>query len=97
MKACQVRPACAEADPRTVVFRGCFVPDTYYICYNEKIAGATLCGNLAPVGASANIAGLGILRKDGYEVKPLEFMKISGPFTLVAVLSGYVLVWLIWS
>jgi len=61
------------------------------------LAGATLGGNLTPIGASANIAGLGILRKEGYEVKPLQFMKISVPFTLVAVLSGYVLVWLIWS
>ncbi|MDX9784708.1 MAG: hypothetical protein RBT72_08160 [Spirochaetia bacterium] len=58
---------------------------------------ATLGGNLTPIGASANIAGLGILRKEGYEVKAGYFMKISVPFTLAAVTSGYILVWLIWA
>lgn len=67
------------------------------LLYFGLIAGATLGGNLTPIGASANIAGLGILRKEGYEVKPLQFMKISVPFTLIAVLSGYGLVWLIWA
>jgi len=67
------------------------------LLYFGLIVGATLGGNLTPIGASANIAGLGILRKEGYEVKPLQFMKISVPFTIVAVLSGYLLVWFIWS
>jgi Na+/H+ antiporter NhaD/arsenite permease-like protein len=60
------------------------------------LAGATLGGNLTPIGASANIAGLGILRKAGHEVKAATFMKISVPFTLAAVITGYLLVWLIW-
>jgi len=67
------------------------------LLYFGLIVGATLGGNLTPIGASANIAGLGILRKEGYEVKPLQFMKISVPFTIIAVLSGYLLVWLIWK
>jgi Na+/H+ antiporter NhaD/arsenite permease-like protein len=40
---------------------------------------------------------LGILRKEGNEVKPKQFMKISVPFMLAAVTSGYLLVWLIWA
>lgn len=67
------------------------------ILYFGLLAGATLGGNLTPIGASANITGLGILRKAGYEVKAGEFMKISIPFTLTAVLSGYVLIWLFWG
>ena len=67
------------------------------LLYFGLIVGATIGGNLTPIGASANIAGLGILRKEGYEVKPLQFMKISVPFTIIAVLSGYLLVWLIWK
>lgn len=35
---------------------------------------------------------VGILRKNGYEVKTTDFMRISVPFTLIAVTSGYVLV-----
>lgn len=67
------------------------------IFYFGLLAGATLGGNLTPIGASANITGLGILRKDGYEVKASEFMKISVPFTLAAVISGYILIWLLWG
>lgn len=67
------------------------------LLYFGLLIGATLGGNITPIGASANITGLGILRRDGYEVKALEFMKISVPFTLAAVISGYLLVWFIYS
>ena len=56
-----------------------------------------LGGNLTPIGASANIAGLGILRKEGYNVKAGTFMKLSVPFTLAAVITGYVMIWVIWK
>ena len=67
------------------------------VLYFGLLAGATLGGNLSPIGASANITAIGILRKSGYEVKAREFMRISVPFTLVAVLSGYLLIWLLWG
>lgn len=67
------------------------------ILYFGLLSGATLGGNLTPIGASANITGLGILRKEGYEVSSKEFMKISVPFTLAAVITGYILIWLIWA
>lgn len=65
--------------------------------YFGLLVGATLGGNLTPIGASANITALGILRKAGYEVKARQFMKIGVPVTLVAVCSGYLLVWLNWT
>lgn len=68
-----------------------------YLLYFGLLAGATLGGNLTPIGASANITGLGILRKEGYEVSTGTFMKLSVPFTLAAVVTGYVLIWLIWK
>ena len=68
-----------------------------YILYFGLLCGATLGGNLTPIGASANITALGILRKEGYEVKAQEFMKISVPFTLAAVTVGYIIVWFLWS
>lgn len=68
-----------------------------YLLYFGLLAGATLGGNLTPIGASANITGIGILRKAGYEVKTSDFLKIGIPFSLVAVLSGYLLIWLIWA
>ncbi|SEG11680.1 possible tyrosine transporter P-protein [Caloramator fervidus] len=67
-----------------------------YILFFGLLIGATLGGNITPIGASANITALGILRKEGYDVKAREFMKLSLPFTLSAVLTGYILNWLIW-
>ena len=67
------------------------------LLYYGLICGATLGGNLTPIGASANIAALGILRKEGYRVSSGEFMKYAVLFTLSAVITGYVLIWLIWT
>lgn len=67
------------------------------ILYYGLLCGATLGGNLTPIGASANIAGIGILRKEGHEVKSTTFMKFGVPFTLAAVITGYLLIWLIWA
>lgn len=66
------------------------------LLYYGLLCGATLGGNLTPIGASANITGIGILRKEGYEVKSTTFMKYGVPFTLAAVITGYVMLWLIW-
>ena len=61
------------------------------------LIGATLGGNITPVGASANIVTIGMLRKNGYEVKTSDFMKIGFPFTMVAVLAGYLFCWFVWA
>ena len=68
-----------------------------YVLYFGLLVGSTLGGNITPIGASANITGIGILRKEGYEVKAKDFMRLSVPFTLTAVLSGYLLIWLFWG
>ena len=60
------------------------------LLYFGLLSGATLGGNLTPVGASANITGIGILRKEGYEVKNSDFLKIGIPFTLAAVIPAYI-------
>ncbi|WP_341350033.1 SLC13 family permease [Caloramator australicus] len=67
-----------------------------YLLFFGLLIGATLGGNITPIGASANITGLGILKREGYEVKAADFMKLSVPFTLTAVITGYILTWIIW-
>ena len=67
------------------------------VLYFGLLAGATLGGNITPVGASANIAAGGILRKEGFEVSAKEFMSIGVPFTMVAVITGYVMIWMIYA
>ncbi len=60
------------------------------LLYFGLLSGATLGGNLTPIGASANITGIGILRKEGYTVKNSDFLKIGIPFTLAAVIPAYI-------
>jgi Na+/H+ antiporter NhaD/arsenite permease-like protein len=61
------------------------------------LIGATLGGNLTPIGASANITAAGLLKKNGYPSSFKDFAKIGIPFTLVAVISGYLFTWIVWS
>ena len=68
-----------------------------YVFYFGLLTGATLGGNLTPIGASANIAAIGILRKNGETVRTADFLRIGVPFTLAAVLTGYVYLWLVWG
>ncbi len=67
------------------------------VFYFGLLTGATLGGNLTPIGASANIAAIGILRKNGETVKTSDFLKIGIPFTLAAVITGYVFIWIFWG
>ena len=61
------------------------------------LIGATLGGNITPIGASANIAGIGILQKEGYKVATKDFTRIGIPFTLIAAFSGAALIWIVWA
>ncbi len=65
--------------------------------YFGLLSGATLGGNLTPIGASANITGIGILRKAGYEVKNRDFLRIGVPFTLAAVIPAYIYLWIFYA
>ena len=67
------------------------------LLYFGLLIGATLGGNLTPIGASANIAGVGMLRKEGYEVSFGDFMRIGVPFTLTAVFVGYLFIWVVYA
>ncbi len=68
-----------------------------YLLYFGLLSGATLGGNITPIGASANITAVGMLKKEGYEVSFKEFMRIGVPYTLTAVMVGYLYFWFIWA
>jgi len=61
------------------------------------LLGTTLGGNITPIGASANIVAVSLLRKNGHDVSFMEFIRIGLPFTLVAVLLGSLFNWVIWK
>ena len=68
-----------------------------HLLYFGMLCGATLGGNITPIGASANITAVGILNKNGYMVTFRDFMKIGLPFTLSAVIAGYLFLWFVWA
>ena len=67
------------------------------VLYFGLLSGATLGGNCTPIGASANIAGIGILRKEGHEVANSDFFKIGIPFTMSAVIPAYIMLWILFG
>ena len=68
-----------------------------YLLYFGLLTGATLRGNLTPIGASANITATGLLKREGYEISFGDFAKIGIPFTLIAVMTGYLFIWFVWA
>lgn len=68
-----------------------------YLLYFGLLSGATLGGNLTPIGASANIAAVGLLKKEGYKVSFKDFMKIGVPLTVSALIAGYLFIWFVWK
>ena len=68
-----------------------------YLLYFGLLTGATLGGNLTPVGASANITAAGMLKREGHEISFQDFARIGIPFTLTAVMVGYLFIWFVWK
>lgn len=60
------------------------------------LLGTCVGGNITPIGASCNVVSMGILKKNGYEAHFKDFVKIGLPFTIIAVLSSSLLMWLVY-
>ncbi|OGC38863.1 hypothetical protein A2Y85_03610 [candidate division WOR-3 bacterium RBG_13_43_14] len=61
------------------------------------IIGTTIGGNITPIGAAANIVGVGLLKKNGYNISFLDFARVGMPFTIAAVTFGAFFIWIFWS
>ena len=61
------------------------------------LIGSCLGGNITPLGASANIVAMGLLKKNGHPATSWQYIKIGLPFTLTATFFGYIFLWLIWG
>jgi Na+/H+ antiporter NhaD/arsenite permease-like protein len=61
------------------------------------LIGACVGGNITPIGASANIVAMGLLRKQGHAVGFGTFMRVGIPFTVAAVLASCAWLWMIWT
>jgi len=67
-----------------------------YLFVFGLLIGACLGGNITPIGASANVVSVSILRKSGYHVGMKEFARIGIPFTVSAVIVSSLFVWFTW-
>lgn len=61
------------------------------------LIGTSLGGNITPIGASANVVAVGLLRKAKYHVGFGDFVKIGLPFTFAAVSVAYIFLWVVWG
>ena len=66
-----------------------------YLLLFGAILGTTVGGNITPIGASANIVSVGLLRRHGHKISFLEFAKVGLPFTLAAVTASCLFIWFI--
>jgi Na+/H+ antiporter NhaD/arsenite permease-like protein len=67
-----------------------------YVMMFGLLLGTTLGGNITPIGASANVVAVSLLRKNGHKVTFGEFARIGLPFTVAAVLVGSLFNWMVW-
>ena len=60
------------------------------------LIGTGIGGNITPVGATANVFACGMLEKRGYKINLRDYLKISLPFSLIAVAVCHVLLQILW-
>lgn len=61
------------------------------------LVGSCMGGNLTPFGASANIAAMGILKKQGTLMSFADWCKIGVPFTFITTAAASILLWFLWG
>jgi Na+/H+ antiporter NhaD/arsenite permease-like protein len=72
------------------------IPINPYLLYMGLLLGASVGGNATPVGASANIVAMGILKRQGQAVSFGRFVRIGLPFTLASVAAATAFGWLLY-
>jgi len=70
--------------------------DNHALLFGLLLSGS-LGGNITPIGASANIVAIGILKEHGHDCKFMDFIKIGLPYTLVAAMASCGFIWLMFS
>jgi Na+/H+ antiporter NhaD/arsenite permease-like protein len=74
-----------------------FMSVSPYVLYFGLVIGASVGGNITPIGASANIVAVGFLKNKGYRTSFMDFVKIGLPFTIVSVLVAVSFIWLMFG
>jgi Na+/H+ antiporter NhaD/arsenite permease-like protein len=68
-----------------------------YVMYLGLLLGVCVGGNITPIGASANIVAMSMVRKHGHSVTLREFLRIGLPFSIFSVLASTLFGWLVFN
>ncbi len=69
-----------------------------YLFYFALLLGASVGGNITPIGASANIVAVGMAKKKAGEIITFwQFVKIGLPFTISAIAASWLFGWIFWQ
>jgi len=69
-----------------------------YLLYFGLLIGASVGGNITPIGASANIVAVGLAKSRASEKIGFgQFVKIGLPFTIAAVFAAWLFGWFFWK
>ena len=68
-----------------------------YLFFFGLLLGASIGGNVTPIGASANIVSMGIMKREGYKTTFAGFVKIGLPFTIASVVASSAFIWIFFS
>ena len=67
------------------------------VFYFGLLIGASVGGNITPIGASANIVAVGTLHQRGYDVSFRTFVSMGLPYTLITVATASAFIWLVFA
>lgn len=68
-----------------------------YLFLFGVLIGASIGGNITPIGAAANVVAVGMLRKRGHHTNFFEFARIGFPFSVIAVAVASAFIWGVWG
>ncbi|MFH0978058.1 MAG: SLC13 family permease [Candidatus Woesearchaeota archaeon] len=68
-----------------------------YVLYFALLIATCVGGNITPIGASANIVGVGMLKHRGFKTTFWQFVDIGLPFTIISVAVSCAFIWLMFG
>ncbi|OHD53457.1 MAG: hypothetical protein A2096_05995 [Spirochaetes bacterium GWF1_41_5] len=68
-----------------------------FFLYFGLLIGVSVGGNITPIGATANVVAIGILKRQGEPVNFRDYIKIGLPFSLLATAMACVFILLNWG
>jgi Na+/H+ antiporter NhaD/arsenite permease-like protein len=81
----------------TVLGSGLGIEGKPVFLYFGLLLGTSVGGNITPIGAQANIAAVGLLRKHGHPMSLREYVSLSLPYTIVAVAASCLFTYLVYG